>query len=138
MSNKPRPLVIVCDDITIANIHDTIRPTELLSSIKPGDMLAVRPCAEKYNKKTVLGMYLCSAPTSVHAVNKEGKTELRMSDYTNPAIYIPSTGEIVWGYSSWWGEIKSADELKQITDEDISNVWYVKALNQLAELEKKQ
>ena len=54
-----------------------------------------------------------------------------MTDYTNPAIFIPSLNKIVWGYGSWWGEIASAEKLHQITDSDIQNVWYVRALKQL-------
>jgi hypothetical protein len=48
-------------------------------------------------------------------------------------IFIPEVNEVVWGCGSWWGKIKSEDDLKTITDEDINNVWYVKALNQLEE-----
>jgi hypothetical protein len=37
------------------------------------------------------------------------------------------------GYESWWGQINSPEELKAITDVDIQNVWYVKALKEMAE-----
>jgi len=36
---------------------------------------------------------------------------------------------------SWWDEIRSEEDFKRITDEDIQNVWYVKLMNQMAEKE---
>lgn len=50
-----------------------------------------------------------------------------MKIYTNPAIFVPDLNRVVWGMESWWGPIESKEKLHQITDEDISNVWYVKA-----------
>ena len=49
----------------------------------------------------------------------------------NPMIWIPERGEIVYGCGSWWGSIESMDQLSEITDATISNVWYVKALDDL-------
>lgn len=49
----------------------------------------------------------------------------------NPIILIPELGEIVYGANSWWGEIKSEEDLKPITDFDIDNVWYVQVSKQL-------
>ena len=37
------------------------------------------------------------------------------------------------GAKSWWGVIKSIEEIKDITDDDISNVWYVKLAKALKE-----
>ncbi|SME48916.1 hypothetical protein BACERE00183_04191 [Bacillus cereus] len=36
--------------------------------------------------------------------------------------------EIIYGAGSWWGKINSEEELKEITDADINDVWYVKML----------
>ena len=44
----------------------------------------------------------------------------------NPAIFVPELGKIIFGMESWWGRIKSEEELKDITDGDIENVWHVK------------
>ena len=78
-------------------------------------------------------MYLCSAPTGVIGHQVGNEILLQMTEYTNPAIYVPVLDKIIWGYGSWWGPIKSEEHLKQITDEDIQNIWYVKALKQLAD-----
>ena len=51
-------------------------------------------------------------------------------------IYIPENGRVVFGVESWWGEIKSVDDLKDITDADINSVWYVNALKAMTENEK--
>lgn len=126
-----RKFYVKLENIEIANSHETIRPSGVFGGQKPGTMVAVRPCADKYEGKTLLGMYLCDAPTGVIG-RQEGETVmLEMIDYTNPAIYIPETDEIVWGYGSWWGEIESPEKLREITDEDIQNIWYVRALKQL-------
>jgi hypothetical protein len=49
----------------------------------------------------------------------------------NPAIYVPALKRLVFGAGSWWGEIKTEDDLKEITDKDINDVWYVQALKAL-------
>lgn len=124
-------LFVKLDKITVANRHETIRPSGIFGRDKPGTMVAVRPCAEKYENKTLLGMYLCDAPTNVIGRQDGDTLVLEMTDYTNPAIYIPETDEIVWGYGSWWGKIESPEKLREITDESIENLWYVRALRQL-------
>jgi len=124
-------IYVKLESIEISNGHETIRPSGILSKRKPGTMVAVRPCAEKYNNKTFLGMYLADAPTGFIGKQQGGKMILEMSDYTNPAIYILELDEIVWGYESWWGEIESEEKLREITNEDIDNCWYVKALQQI-------
>jgi len=122
-------LFVKLTSVEIENIHETIKPSSFGGS-KPGTMVAVRPCADKYEGKTYLGMYLCAAPTSIIGRQVGEKIILKMSDYTNPAIYIPDLDEIVWGYGSWWGEIESEEQLREITNEDIQNIWYVQALKQ--------
>ena len=49
----------------------------------------------------------------------------------NPAIWVPDLKKIVFGMESWWGVLRSRTISKQITDADIQNVWYVKALQAL-------
>jgi hypothetical protein len=53
----------------------------------------------------------------------------------NPAIYVFETKEIVYGCESWWSPLESLDDLSDISDEDIDNVWYVKLLK---EMQKKE
>jgi hypothetical protein len=124
-------IYVKLEKIEIANKHETIRPTDIFDHNKPGTLVQVRPCGDEYKGRTYLGMYLCSAPTGFIGEQVGDKIVLLMNDYTNPAIYVPELNKIIWGYGSWWGPIKSEDQLRQITDDDIKNIWYVKALKQL-------
>lgn len=126
-------LYVKLEGVEIANSHETIRPSGIFGGSKPGTMVAIRPCDDECKGKTYLGMYLADAPTGVVGEQDGDKIVLRMTDYTNPAIYVPALDKIVWGYGSWWGEIESEEKLHQITDADIQNVWYVRALKQLGE-----
>jgi hypothetical protein len=95
-----------------------------------GKWVSVRPV--KVNK-TYLGVFLGELPLDIiHHYHIETKV-LTVYPQRNPAIYVPDLKRIVWGIESWWGIIKSPDELRQITDADIQNVWYVKALKELTE-----
>jgi len=58
--------------------------------------------------------------------------------YGNPAIFVFDLNEIIFGYESWWGVIESEKQLKEITNDVIDNVWYVKALKQIDELDKEK
>jgi len=112
--------------------RDHNRP-EVLFGGKCGALVSVRPCGEKYGDKTYLGILLGDLPLQVYAsYNKESK-ELEIGGYSNPAIFVPELKEIVWGCGSWWGNIKSEEELRQISDDDIQNVWYVKMLKSMQE-----
>jgi len=96
-----------------------------------GTLVKVRPCGEEYGKKTYLGFYLGDLPLAItHSFNEKSGI-LKASTFDNPAIFVPELGKIIWGCSSWWGEIKDENEIKDITDDDISNVWYVKLARQL-------
>jgi hypothetical protein len=46
----------------------------------------------------------------------------------NPAMFVPDLKTIVWGCGSFWNRITSEEQLRQITDSDIGDVWYIKAL----------
>lgn len=99
-----------------------------------GTFVSVRPCAEKYEKKTYLGIYLGDMPISIgYAYNKETQVLDIKAGMPNPAIFVPALQTIIFGAESWWGAIKSESQLRDISDFDIENVWYVKALKQLAD-----
>lgn len=94
----------------------------------------VRPCNEKYEGKTYFGVHLgeVSLGLSSH-VNKDDKDVLVVSKSRyNPLIYIPETNSTVLGCGSFWGKINTKEELKEITNTDIDNIWYVKALKELS------
>jgi hypothetical protein len=97
-----------------------------------GDMVMVRPCAEKYEGKTFLGVLLGDIALSMGCqfFPDTGEMKIFRSMY-NPAIFIPDCNAVVFGAGSWWGRIESEGQLRQITDNDIANVWYVKALKQI-------
>ena len=93
-----------------------------------GALVKVRPCGEEYHNKTYLGFYIGEMPTQIYQSYNPETNILTITKDRNPAIFIPKLKKIVFGYESWWGEIKSEEDLKDITDDDIANVWYVKLL----------
>lgn len=100
---------------------------------KVGSFVAVRPCDAPSENKTFLGIYLGDLPTGP-MVNHSPKSGTMFIDIrTNPAIWVPDQNRIVWGMGSWWGIIEKEEDLKKITNQDIENVWYVKALKALAD-----
>lgn len=97
-----------------------------------GDMVAVRPCDKELNGKTFLGVLLGEIALSQSVAYNKDAGELVVSRALyNPAIFVPELRRVVYGCGSWWGRIKDADQLRQITDGDINNVWYVQAMKQL-------
>lgn len=96
-----------------------------------GKFVKIKPCNEKYEGKTYLGIYLGELPKG-HRISHNSETkELNVSFDNNPAIFVFDLNEIIYGCQSWWGVIRNEKDLKNITDMDINNVWYVKALNSL-------
>lgn len=93
-------------------------------------LVKVRPCDKELKGKTFVGIYLgrLAQGVSVRHHKETGVLEVGFS-YHNPAIWVPDLQKIVWGSGSWWGEIESLDDLREITNEDINNTWYVKLLS---------
>jgi hypothetical protein len=103
---------------------------------KTGSLVKVRPCGEEYQGKTYIGIFLGNlAIDNICYLNKQTK-ELEIFPHTNPAIFVPELKKIVFGCESWWGKINSIEEIKDITDEDIENLWYVKLLKNIEEGKK--
>jgi hypothetical protein len=101
-----------------------------------GDWVAVRPCNEKYKDKTFLGILLGELPVTCGcSYDKEKALEFYL--HMNPAIYVPEIKEIIFGCGSWWHKLDNPEDLKQITKKDINDVWYVKALKELAKEKRK-
>jgi hypothetical protein len=96
---------------------------------KVGSWCSICPCSES---KTYLGVYLGDLMLSaMHTYNVKDKV-LTVLPHTNPAIFVPDLKRVVWGCESWWGIIESPDDLRKITDADIQNIWYMKALKELS------
>jgi len=98
---------------------------------KCGDAVAVRPCDEEFEGKTYLGVYLGDFPMDPVAMIHG--TEVIVMSMTNPLIFIPDKAVCVRGAGSWWGKIDRPEDLKPITQTDIENIWYIKALKNLSE-----
>lgn len=105
---------------------------------KVGMYVAVRSCKKYHdNKKTYLGILVGWVPvhSGVEFNAEKGKKDIGTLVFfhngSNPAIFVPDLNEVVLGCESWWGPINSPEELKEITNDDIQNVWYVKAMKSL-------
>lgn len=93
--------------------------------------VSVRPCAEEHQGKTYLGYLLGDLVLGVHLrYSEEGVLKVGPGP-GNPAIFVPELGKVILGCASFWRAIKTPEELKQITNQDIDNVWYIKALKEL-------
>ena len=97
-----------------------------------GAMVCVRPVQEEYENKTFVGFLIGEAALGSSISVKDNKLQLNFSGY-NPAIFVPKLGKVVYGMESWWGIVESEEDFKQISDEDIENVWYVKAFRERLE-----
>ena len=98
---------------------------------KKGDFVAIRPCRNECKGKTFLGLYLGDLPLEYYCMFEKETKLLHIRPSGNPAIFVFDLNDIVWGCESWWGKIKDENHLRQITDDDIQNIWYVKALKQI-------
>lgn len=98
---------------------------------KIGTLCAIRPCAEEYEGKTYLGIYLGDLPISHHITHDPKTKILKVGTMDNPAIFVPDLNKIIFGCASWWHKIENIDEIKDITKEDIENTWYVKLIKKL-------
>jgi hypothetical protein len=108
----------------------------LTPGTKCGKAVKISPCGKEYEGKTYFGIYIGDVALSLGASIVEGVVTVSHS-FSNPAILIPELGKVVYGCESWWGFVKSEEELKElITDETIKNVWYVKMLNNLTSPEE--
>ena len=124
---------ITVNDITFKE-DDSAYSEKTTFGGKCGDVVSVRPCGEEYDNKTFLGILLGEIALTAGCSfdDKTGNLELYSSMH-NPAIFVPKLNKVIFGCGSWWDKIKSGEQLKEITDEDISSQWYVKALKQVTE-----
>ncbi len=108
-----------------------------LSYNKPGVFVSIRPVAKEYEDKTFLGLYIGEIALGFAVRRNEhedGTVDLVIErQMYNPAIFVFDLNKVIFGIESWWGVIRSEDDLRQISNQDIDNVWYVKALKQLQE-----
>lgn len=132
----------ICDNFKSRYIEYPIEVSKInqdkdMSSYKDeykGRFVKIRPCGDKYENKTYLGIYLGELPRGNRIVYNHDTKELDVSFDNNPAIFVFDLKEIIYGCESWWGFIKDENDLKNIADIDIENVWYVKALKGLEKI----
>jgi hypothetical protein len=106
-------------------------PPKDINTHKTGSLVQIRPCSDKYENKTYLGIYLGEFPLET-IVGLHTKTDiLSVMSHSNPAIFVPELKKVIFGCESWWGYIRSEEELKQITNKDIEDVWYVQLLKEM-------
>jgi hypothetical protein len=92
----------------------------------------VRPCGKEYGGKTYLGWLLGDLALMPGAsLRPDGTLELLSGG--NPAIFVPALCKVIYGAESWWATVESPDDLRDITDATLDNVWYVQALRAMAE-----
>ena len=96
-----------------------------------GELCSVKPCGEEYKGKCYFGIYIGDLPIAISSSYNEETGILTNRTTDNPAIFVPELNKIIYGCESWWRKIDSIDEFKDISDEDISNTWYVKMLKDM-------
>ena len=96
-----------------------------------GKFASVRPCADNPDNKTYLGLFLGDLPLGIRVSHNSETSRLNVRYDANPAIFVFELNKIVYGACSWWHIIEKEDDLCSITDKDINNLWYVKALQSL-------
>ncbi len=96
-----------------------------------GKFAKICPCGEEYKGKTYLGLFLGELPISNHISYMEDSKELSVSFHNNPAIFVFDLNKIIYGCESWWGIIENEEDLKEIANDDIDNIWYMKLLKAL-------
>lgn len=101
-----------------------------------GALVKIRPCKEEYGNKTYLGILLGEADIGLRVGYNKKTQKLAIVRQYNPAIWVPELKKVIYGYESWWGIIESEEELREITDEEINNVWYVKILKEIEKTKK--
>ncbi len=101
-----------------------------------GKFVSVRPVDPEYENKSYLGLYIGDIALGKFVTYDEETRRLKVSHGRyNPALFVFDLNKVIYGAGSWWREIKSEKQLRQITDGDIENIWYVKALKQLSKTE---
>lgn len=114
--------------VTVSDIA-FIETKVLRPDLHSSKWVSIAPCSDD---KTYLGILLGDMALGVAVqLNKETNILHIGPGHFNPAIYVPDLNKVVYGCESWWSEIEKPEDLKQITDQDINNTWYVKALKEL-------
>lgn len=113
--------------LKMATIKEVEHPKEKPIRDGRGGLVKIRPCGKEYGDKTYLGFLIGDVALGSSIKIEDEKIVCERSGY-NPGIYVPELDKVIYGCESWWSKIKSEEELKEITNENIENTWYVKLL----------
>lgn len=113
--------------------HLTLNGFELPKIVNPrnsGEYVVLRMVKED-EPKTYFGIILGDIKLGVVVdhVPDSGKAELK-GMISNPAIFVPSLKQIIYGVECWWRLIVSEEQLATITDGDLDK-WADKAREQI-------
>jgi len=111
-------------------VHPTSKPLKDHLMEKTGPV-RIKPCGPEYGGKTYFGVYVgdIAISSSVKIENDKISCEFAMH---NPAIFVPALGKVIYGIESYWSPIESEEDMKEISDEEIGNIWYIKALKEMS------
>ncbi len=127
------PITVTQLEIDKSALWPALQPSR---SADQGSWVKVRLADGGKDTRTHLGILLGDLPVGISLGVKNGETEEEktlhiIAGMANPCMFVPALNRLVFGMESWWGEISSAEDLQEITDQDIENVWYVRALRDL-------
>ena len=69
-------------------------------------------------------IYLGTLPIGISTSYEENTGKLSNHAVCNPAILVPDLKKILYGMESWWDFIETPEELKELTDAAIDQMWY--------------
>lgn len=99
-----------------------------------GCLCEAKPSGKEYEGKSYIGFYLGDLPIAITSSYDEETGILTNSTMNNPAIFVPELKKIIYGCESWWREIRSVEDFKGISEEEIENVWYVQMIKGMEKL----
>ncbi|TLX17068.1 hypothetical protein [Rhizobium sp. MHM7A] len=116
--------------VTHLTLVDGFCMPKIVNPRSSGQYVALRLVKED-EAKTYFGIILgdMNAGVGVNHVPDSGKAELK-GMIGNPAIFVPSLKQIIYGVECWWRLIVSEEQLATITDGDL-NKWADKAREQI-------
>lgn len=118
--------------LTIDGIDNEFNTKDQLSLNECGKLVRISPCGDEYKGKTYLGILLGDLPIGAFISFSRESKRLLVAPHSNPAIFVPELKKIIYGCESWWGEIESPEDLKDMTTEEINDQWYVRLLKEIA------
>ena len=137
MSDETKEPIHYFDDqipypVEVASARTIGSPVFVGDGPETGALVCVKPVDEKYGGKTHLGIYLGQMIAGTMAISYCPELKLLSTIlHYNPAIFVPEIREVIWGCESFWKVIDSEEDFEEISNEEIENLWYIKALKKL-------